>query len=240
MESISLTSLAIMLIPLGIVGGFYWKWVGLVREIPIATLRMATQLLLVGYLLTWLFNQNRLDVALVVMVVMILASTLIARRNHDRKTTANFWRILVAISLGGSINLVLVVGVVVRPEPVYSLSTLIPLSGMIFSNGMNAVSLAGERFWKSVERGSDYQSARNEAFKMSLIPQINSFLAVGLVALPGMMTGQVLSGVSPLIAVRYQIMVMAMVMGTAGLSVILYLSMCRRCPVFDVKSEGEG
>jgi putative ABC transport system permease protein len=57
----------------------------------------------------------------------------------------------------------------------------------------------------------------------AMIPQINIFLAVGLVSLPGMMTGQILSGVSPLIAARYQIVVMAMVLGSAGISTILFL-----------------
>ena len=61
------------------------------------------------------------------------------------------------------------------------------------------------------------------AFNAALIPQINAFLAVGLVSLPGMMTGQILSGVSPLVAVRYQIMVMSMVMATSCIAVALYL-----------------
>ena len=56
-----------------------------------------------------------------------------------------------------------------------------------------------------------------------MIPQVNALLAVGLVSLPGMMTGQILSGISPLVAVRYQIVVMAMVLGSAGISTILFL-----------------
>jgi len=63
-----------------------------------------------------------------------------------------------------------------------------------------------------------------------MIPQINSLLAVGLVALPGMMTGQILSGVSPLIAVRYQIMIMAMVLGAAGVGAALMLWLLSRLP----------
>ncbi|WP_324173028.1 ABC transporter permease [Sulfurimonas sp.] len=61
------------------------------------------------------------------------------------------------------------------------------------------------------------------SFRASLIPQINSFLAVGLVSLPGMMTGQILVGIDPIVAVRYQIMVMFMVLGSSGISTILYL-----------------
>ena len=68
--------------------------------------------------------------------------------------------------------------------------------------------------------------------RASMIPSINSFLAVGLISLPGMMTGQILSGVSPLIAVRYQIMVMCMIFGAAGLSTVCFLTMIRRTEHF--------
>ncbi|MEP1779528.1 ABC transporter permease, partial [Reichenbachiella sp.] len=71
--------------------------------------------------------------------------------------------------------------------------------------------------------GVDYTEARNTALRAALIPITNSLFAVGLVSLPGMMTGQILSGVSPLIAVRYQIMVMCMAFGSAGISVALFL-----------------
>jgi putative ABC transport system permease protein len=93
---------------------------------------------------------------------------------------------------------------------------------MLYANCMNAVSLVAERFEKEREV-HQYEKARSIAFRASLIPQINAFLAVGLVSLPGMMTGQILSGVDPIIAVRYQIMVMFMVLGSSGISTILYL-----------------
>ncbi len=99
---------------------------------------------------------------------------------------------------------------------------------MIFANAMNSVSLAAERLEAELERETAYDQARNIAFRASLIPITNSLFAVGLVALPGMMTGQILSGVSPLIAARYQIMVMCMVFGSAGISSALFLTLVRR------------
>jgi len=66
-----------------------------------------------------------------------------------------------------------------------------------------------------------------------MIPVINSFFAVGLVSLPGMMTGQILSGVSPLVAVRYQIMVMCMIFGAAGLSTVCFLMLIRKSEHFN-------
>ena len=68
---------------------------------------------------------------------------------------------------------------------------------------------------------------RIEALKASLIPITNSLFAVGLVSLPGMMTGQILSGVSPFIAARYQIMVMCMIFASAGISAASFLALVR-------------
>ena len=95
---------------------------------------------------------------------------------------------------------------------------------MIFANAMNSVSLAAERFSVEYGRIKDKKEARNEAYKASLIPNINTFFAVGLVSIPGMMTGQILSGISPIIAVKYQIMVMCMILASGGLSTALYLT----------------
>jgi putative ABC transport system permease protein len=87
---------------------------------------------------------------------------------------------------------------------------------------MNSVSIAAERFEKEIQHNS-YKEAKRLSLIASMMPKINTFLAVGIVSLPGMMTGQILSGVDPLIAVRYQIVVMAMILGSGGISVILYL-----------------
>ena len=100
---------------------------------------------------------------------------------------------------------------------------MIPLAGMIFSSAMNGVSLAVERLYAELGRNVTYRDAKGLAMKAALLPITNSLLAVGLVSLPGMMTGQILSGISPLIAVRYQIVVMCMIFSSVGLSSYLFL-----------------
>ena len=100
---------------------------------------------------------------------------------------------------------------------------MIPLAGMVFANAMYSVSLAAERYYSERTEGFNAVTARNKAMQAALIPVINALFAVGLVSLPGMMTGQILSGVSPLIAVRYQIMVMLMIFSSAGISTALFL-----------------
>jgi len=105
---------------------------------------------------------------------------------------------------------------------------LIPLAGMIFANCMNTVSLSAERFVAEVNNGKSYVQSRNTAYQAGLIPLMNSFFAVGLVSIPGMMTGQILSGISPLLAARYQIMVMCMLFGSCGIATAVFLTLIKK------------
>jgi len=113
-------------------------------------------------------------------------------------------------------------------DPWFSPRYVIPLAGMIFAGAMNTVSLAAERMQAEIVRETSFSEARRIALQASLIPMINSLFAVGLVSLPGMMTGQILSGVSPMIAAKYQIVVMAMLFGVSGISASLYLVLAYR------------
>jgi len=109
---------------------------------------------------------------------------------------------------------------------------------MVFANCMNSVSLAAERLNAEIERNVPYDQARNIAMQASLIPVINSLFAVGLVSLPGMMTGQILSGVSPLIAARYQIMVMCMIFGSGGIASACFLVLVKSSFIKNKKIDG--
>jgi len=135
------------------------------------------------------------------------------------------WRdALLSIAIGGgSVHVVVVLGVL-DLKPWYQLDKMIPLAGMIFSNAMTAITLGADRWQAERSAGHGIEEARGTAWRASLIPQMNAFLAVGLVALPGMMTGQMLAGVDPVMAARYQILVMAMVLSSAGFSVAIFLA----------------
>lgn len=212
-----------MLLPLTLVAVIYWKWVGRPAEIGVATGRMVLQLLAAGYFLAYLFGTESMWVGLGVFTFMIGISSWIAMRSTESRGRLTYRRMFFSIGLAGSANLLLVILFVMELDPWYQPRFIIPIAGMIFSTGMNVVSLCAERYENEMGNSGDHELARKESYRASLIPQVNSFLAVGLVALPGMMTGQILSGVSPLIAVRYQIMVMCMIMGTAGLAAAIYL-----------------
>ena len=222
MQLIEPLNILYMIIPLSIVTYFYYKYIGNSYEIIYASLRMIIQLVAIGYLLVYLFSNDSIYVGLLVVLFMITMSSFIAMRHIENKTLKSFIIIFTAIGIGGSFVLVLILEFVLNLKPLYQPRYVIALSGMIYANCMNAVSLVAERFERELLSDS-YEQARKIALKASLIPKINMFLAVGLVALPGMMTGQILSGTDPIIAVRYQIVVMAMMMGSAGISVIIYM-----------------
>jgi putative ABC transport system permease protein len=213
-----------MLIPLAITWYFYKKWIGDSLEIIKATARMTIQLLLIGYVLIYIFQNDNSIIGLIIILFMVSVSSFISFRNISNKSFNEYKNIFLSILVSGSFNLILVLLFVLQLEKLYIPQYVIPIAGMIFANSMNSISLVAERFEKE-SKNNTYIDARNTAFKAALIPQINSFLAVGLVSLPGMMTGQILSGVDPLIAVRYQIMVMAMILGSATISNIIYLSL---------------
>ncbi|HIC45899.1 MAG TPA: ABC transporter permease [Methylophaga aminisulfidivorans] len=188
-----------------------------------ALIRMLIQLLLVGYVLTTVFAAEQSWVVMLVMFIMVSTASWIALGTVQAQRRQLYPLAFVSILLGGGLTLMLVTQSVIGLTPWFEPRYMIPLAGMIFANAMNSISLAAERLSAELARNIDYLSARNEAFQAAFIPTINSMLAVGLVSLPGMMTGQILSGVSPITAAHYQIVVMCMIFGGSGLSIILFL-----------------
>jgi len=190
-----------------------------------ANFRMLIQLLLIGYVLTYIFETDQPVVILLVILFMILMSSWIALRPLQERGIKAFMVVIASLGLSGLAVLFLISQFIVELPRWFEPNFIIPIAGMIFANSMNTVSLAGERFSTEQERGKNYREARRIALETAMIPQINALLAVGLVSLPGMMTGQILSGIEPLTAARYQIMVMCMIFSTAGLSAVTYMSL---------------
>lgn len=225
---IPLWRLAVALLPAALVVVLLWRWSLGPGQAVYAMARMLVQLLLVGYVLTALFQTNNPLLVGLALLVMMLAASWIALRAAPDRSLMHYFKALAAIALGGCFTLLLVTQGVLTLEPWFEPRYVVPLAGMIFSNAMNTVGLAAERHASELSAGADSVNARNTALRAAMIPATNAMLAVGLVSIPGMMTGQVLAGVDPLIAARYQIMVMAMVYGSAGLSAGWYLMLLQR------------
>jgi len=220
---ISTSGIALSLLPMALLGWIYQRSNLGGGLIYYATIRMLVQLVLMGYALVFIFQIESVFMILPVVVFILSISSWIALRPLTVRNRRRYMRIFAAIGIacGGMLFYVLIA--VINAEPLYQPRYFIPLAGMIFANAMTAISLAGERFDDECSRGLSPDRALPPAFKAALIPQVNAFLAVGLVSLPGMMTGQIIAGVEPLLAIRYQIVVMAMIFGSAGFSVALFL-----------------
>jgi len=227
-ETIPLENLAYILIPVLIVIGIIAKWQLHISHALYAITRMLIQLLAIGYFLNSIFATDSAQVTLSILSFMLIFSSWIALGTVKKQRRTWFFKALLSLGIAGAITLFTIVEGVLELTPWYEPRYIIPLGGMILANSMNSLSLAAERFQSEINNNNDSLRARNIAFNAALIPTINMLFAVGLVSLPGMMTGQILSGISPFIAARYQIMVMCMMFASSGISAACFLALIRK------------
>lgn len=218
---------------------------GLERDLFWGTLRTFVQLFVMGYVLTVIFRVRHPAPVLAFYGVMILSAAWIVRTRVSERTVAFFLPTLASMLASYMLITLVVTAVVVGVRPWWQPQYFLTLGGMIIGNSMNAVAIALERFFGELRRrrgdvemllslGADYKEASAEMFraavKAGMIPSINAMMGVGIVFLPGMMTGQILAGADPLVSIRYQIVVMLMLVGSTTLGTLLVVWLVRtRC-----------
>ena len=205
---------------------FLWSERGWTAVYSIA--RMLVQLVVIGYFLVYIFGAGDAWVICLVLAVMLAVASWISLSPVRQSSRQLYPSVFLALAIGGGSTLFIVTFGVLELDPWYEPRYMVPLAGMIFANCMNTVSISAERFESEIANGHSMNSGKRMAFQAGMIPVINSMFAVGLVALPGMMTGQILSGITPFVAARYQIVVMAMLFSASGLSAALYLQLVSR------------
>lgn len=215
-----------------------WRQLELDRSLMVGAVRTVVQLVAVGYLLVYIFAADQWWMVILALLVMLISATHAATRRtrsgERGRTDRGILSVITGVSLlvGSALTLAFVTQVVLRVDPWYSPQYLIPLFGMIVGKSMNAAALAAERLASELESHRGQVEAylalgasparasaipERRAIAAAMIPSINALMTVGLVSLPGMMTGQIVSGVSPLLAIRYQIVVMFMGAGATAL-----------------------
>jgi putative ABC transport system permease protein len=212
------------------------------RMALVASLRGTVQLVLVGYFLGALLSVRRFELVVATFLVMLGVAARAGVGRLGRPMPGLTWFASFALGAGTALGVVFMTAVVVRPSPWWDPQYVIPFAGMLLGNAMNGASLAGERFQGDLRSGIPEVEARlslglsgpesvhpflTRALRASLIPTLNSFAVAGVVQLPGMMTGQILSGVAPLIAVEYQILIFFLLMTSTAASTLLFLLMLR-------------
>ncbi len=214
---------------------------GLERRLLLAAARTLVQLLAIGLVLGWLFAEGQ-PYMIAVMALMTVIAGLAAVGRCDRRWRGIALDSIVSIWASAWCITVLAVLAVVRPSPWYLPQYWIPLLGMILHNTLNGISLGLDRFAGELvgqrdqietllalgaSRWEAAQAPIRQAVRTGMIPTINTMMVVGLVSLPGMMTGQLLAGVDPLQAVMYQIVIMFLIaagtsLGTVGVVLLGY------------------
>jgi UDP-glucose/iron transport system permease protein len=207
------------------VGIARWQGVGLAQRLVIGAVRAASQLVLVGYVLVYIFALDRWYLVVVALCLMLLAATQAAVHRQPGSRRRLVMITGAAMLVASGVTLLYVSTLVVHVAPWYNPQYMIPLFGMIVGSAMNAAAIAAERLHSEITArraeieaylalGAAAHQAVHQpvrlAVRASLVPTINGLMVVGLVTLPGMMTGQILAGASPLIAIRYQIVVVFM------------------------------
>lgn len=211
---------------------------GLQRDMLLGALRTFLQLSVTGYVLVWIINRSRLGEwywVLLALGVMLVVAVYTARGRMQEAMADKTWVFAVAIVSGSLVVLIYILALVLRIKPWYNGQYVLPLAGMIIGNAMNAGALGVGRFAGDLHnRREEVETAlalgatasqavadiRRDALRTAIIPSVNGMLVVGIVSLPGMMTGQILAGQSPTQAVHYQIVVMYMITAAAALTSI--------------------
>jgi putative ABC transport system permease protein len=222
-----------------------WQRLGLERTLAMATGRTVVQLGAVGYLLAIVFAWKQPGVVLIVLAAMSGIAARVAQSRIGKNIPHLLLLIWGSILVGTTLTLSYVNLVVLQPDVWYDPQYLIPLAGIVLGNAMNASAIAGERFVSLVKAGQldiethlclgatprqAVETYRKEAIKAGLIPTLNSMMVVGVVTLPGIITGQMLGGVNPFEASLYQMLIMFMLaFATLVTTVLVTRGLCRQC-----------
>lgn len=207
------------------------------RQLLIAAARCTIQLLLVGFLLRAVFavNMPLLTLGIILLMVAIAGREVAARPERRLVRYGNQIAGLSAVALATFVTAIFALATAIRPHPWYEARYAIPLAGIMLGNALNAASLSLDALLSGVMReraaieaqlalGVHFNEAMRplirESVRRGILPIINTMSAAGVVTLPGIMTGQILAGFSPVEAVKYQIMLMFLLAGATGIAAV--------------------
>lgn len=242
---INLTALQLLLafiMPLGVIYLSHRNSLAMEKDIFNSGLKMIIQLLFIGYILTFILLQTNSSLGSIYIFVMLFFGI---RKLKSRVKGVNSIYLKngsIAIIIGSIITLLYFILIIVNPSPKFDPQYVIPLYGMILGNTLTAVVLAVNELVKQLNSEQVYintlialgvnpRQALTKIFSrvltVAITPTLTSMSAMGLVSLPGMMTGQILSGTEPLIAIKYQIAIMFAILASASLATMILIFLTR-------------
>ena len=211
------------------------------KQILIASVRMTVQLTVMGYILMYIFKTPSWWLTSLMILLMIFFAVFNALKRVKTAMSPQLkWITGVSLTLGSLGTAVFFILVVLQVQPWFNPQYFIPISGMIVGNSMTGISLGANRLCTDMQEkrpiienslmlgATPARAAReivNDAFDSAILPTMNNMLTMGIVSLPGMMTGQILSGTFPMTAIKYQIGIMMAILGSTALCVVLFVTL---------------
>lgn len=237
--SLDISDLALAASLMLINGAVSWAFaLGLERTLLVNAVRMSVQLAAVGFVLKWIFEQTSpvWTMALALVMICIAGYEVTARLSRRPKGFSAYLLGSGTLLFVGTLATAFAMFAVIGPEPWYAPRYVLPILGMILGNAMTGIALATSTLLETAARdrlaietrlslGEDRFTALGGTLRLALrtglMPILNAMAASGIVALPGMMTGQILAGVDPVEATKYQIMIMFLIAGSTALGVVI-------------------
>lgn len=216
---------------------------GLGQKVLWASVRMVAQLLLIGLVLKWVFDTDRWDIVLVLATAMVVVAGIAAVQRTSKSSPGMWLNSVIAAWASSWLVMAIALTLIVPVSPWYQPKSTIPLLGMILGNTLSGISLGLDRIGEelSAHRGqvetllalgaTRWEAAQlpiQRTVRTGMIPTLNLMSIAGIVSLPGMMTGQLLAGVPPVEAVKYQIVILFLVAAAAALGTVLIVLLTYR------------
>ena len=218
---------------------------GLVKDLWLGAFRTFCQLFLMGFVLKFIFLNSNFFFIIGLFLWMVFWAARIINNRIKEKPFDLQWTIFLCMAVTYILVSSVTTGGVLKSDPWYQPELFIPLAGMVVGNSMNAIALSLDRLFSELRNKRDYveqlllfgatseqavQGVLKEAVSTGMIPSINSMMSVGLVFIPGMMSGQILGGQDPVSASKYQILIMVMISASTalGCSLVTWL-VAKKC-----------
>lgn len=208
-------------------------------DILLASIRMTFQLMIIGYVLVYIFDNPSPFYTIIFIVLMEVFAVFNIFKRVKEEISPDLKKIIaISMIIGTLSSMLYFLFIVIRVTPWYNPRYFIPITGMLIGNSMTGISLAVSRLISGMlSHKNQIESALmlgaepkvavkgivDNAFDSAVLPTINSMLGMGIVFLPGMMTGQILAGLSPISAIKYQIAIMLGILGSVSLSVVIFI-----------------
>ncbi|MCF2146554.1 iron export ABC transporter permease subunit FetB [Desmonostoc muscorum LEGE 12446] len=234
-------ALGLMAIAIGVSS---WEKLGLELNLALATGRTILQLLVLGYILDFIFALGNAWAVLAILAIMLTITAIVARNRISQKIPYVLPLVWGAIFISTALTVLYTNFLILQPDRWYQAQYVIPLAGIVIGNAMNAAAIAGERLVSTINSshleiethlslGATPEQAvsqyRKDAIRVALIPTLNQMILIGMVAIPGITTGQLLAGIKPLDAVSYEILITFMVaFANLMTTVLLTKGLCRQ------------